>query len=187
LDESILNEWALACRRGDERQFGLLVGALSRTLLAMAYRYTRDWDWAQDLTQETWIRVHFRIRSYDPDRSFPTWLYAIHRNVCVDHLRRGWVQRERTPGERALHVLAGTGRDDPAARVEELEFRERLVAACDHLSPAQRRVFMRVDLDGEDQKTVAQDIGVSPGNLRTTLHFARRRIALALRTKEDES
>ena len=86
------------------------VETLSRPLMALAYRYTRDWEWARDLTQETWVKVHEHIGRYEKARSFTSWLYAIHRNGCRDHLRRPWVQQERTPGEetRGLRPFAAS-------------------------------------------------------------------------------
>lgn len=175
---------AVACRRGDERSFRVLVETLTRPLIAMAYRYTGDWEWSRDLTQETWIRVWERIDSFDPERPFSHWLHAVHRNACLDHVRRQWVRRETATANVVLESLAGSTTDHPLEELERLEFQERLRVATDQLTASQREVFVRVDLEGGNQAAVAHEIGMRPGTLRTTLHFARKRIALALRPKE---
>jgi len=176
-----LKALAASVQGGDEKAFRSLVEALSRTLMAMAFRYTGDWEWARDLTQETWIRVHRHIARYDGRRPFTSWLYTLHRNGCRDHLRRPWVKREQTPGDPVLQGLQGAGPEDPERALEQREFRERILAASEHLSETQREIFLRVDLEQGDQREVAEALGIRFGTLRTTLHFARKRIAAVLR------
>ncbi|GMV03834.1 MAG: DNA-directed RNA polymerase sigma-70 factor [Gemmatimonadota bacterium] len=180
MDEHALSALASRFREGDEESFRRLVDALTRTLIAMAYRYTGDWEWARDLTQETWIRVHEQISRYDPSRSFVSWLHAVHRNACLDHVRRAWVRREAAvpPGE--LARAGGAAADDPALEVERREFRQRVLAVARGLSESQRQVFVRVDVEQREQAEVAREMGIRPGTLRTTLHFARRRMAQLL-------
>ena len=184
MDDGDLKALARAVQDGDEQSFKILVDSLSRTLMAMAYRFTRDWEWARDLTQETWIKVHGRIGQWDRDRSFSAWLHAIHRNGCLDHLRRAWVRHETTPGEEVMDRIRGVAPDDPEADLERREFHERLMTAMGRLSESQRQVFLRVDVEQEDQKTVAEALGIRFNTLRATLHFARKRVAEALREME---
>jgi len=180
LDEQVLTALASRFRDGDEGSFRRLVETLTRTLIAMAYRYTGDWEWARDLTQETWIRVHEQISRYDPSRSFVSWLHAVHRNACLDHVRRAWVRREATVSTGELARLGGVAATDPAAEVERREFHRRVLEATRGLSESQRQVFVRVDLEQGEQTEVAREMGIRPGTLRTTLHFARRRMARML-------
>lgn len=184
MDDGKLKALAAAFREGDEESFRILMDTLSRTLMAMAYRYTEDWDWARDLTQETWIRVHDRIRTYDPKRSFTAWLHTVHRNGCLDHLRRPFVKREVHPGDEALEDWSGAAQEDPQEDLERREFHERILRAARELSETQRQVFVRVDLEQGSQKEVARELGIKPGTLRATLHFARKRMAATLRESE---
>ncbi|HSG09106.1 MAG TPA: RNA polymerase sigma factor [Longimicrobiales bacterium] len=185
MDEQVITAWATRFRDGDERSFRRLVDALTRTLIAMAYRYTGDWEWARDLTQETWIRVHQQIHRYDSTRSFVTWLHTVHRNGCLDHARRAWTRRESPYGADALARLGGEAPEDPARDVERREFHEQVLQAAAGLSESQRQVFVRVDLEQGEQTQVARDLGIRPGTLRTTLHFARRKVAEALNALEE--
>ena len=180
MDEQELRARAKAVQEGDPRAFRVLVDTLSRTLMAMAYRYTSDWEWARDLTQETWMKVHQGIGQYRPDRSFSSWLFAIHRNVCLDHVRRAWVRREVTTGDEMVVRLTGASPDDPALELERQEFRQRVLAAANQLSDTQRKIFARVDLEQGDQKEVARELGIRPGTVRAALHHARKRIAATL-------
>lgn len=177
---------ATAYQRGDEVSFERLVDSLTRPLIAMAYRYTGDWEWARDLTQETWVKVHRRIRDYDPAKSFRAWLYAIHRRGCLDHLRRAWVRYESAQGEETLtgvHGVAQSG--NPDDDLERREFHRRLLMAVSELGESQRQVFVRVDLEQCDQQEAARSLGMKYTTLRATLHAARKRLAEALRRMEE--
>lgn len=177
---------AIAYQRGDQASFERLVNSLTRSLIAMAYRYTGDWEWARDLTQETWVKVHRGIRDYDPGKSFRAWLFAIHRHGCLDHLRRSWVRYESAPGEEALGGACGVARSgNPDEDLERGEFRRRLLIAVGKLGENQRRVFVRVDLEQCDQQEAARSLGMKYSTLRATLHAARRRLAAALRRMEE--
>jgi RNA polymerase sigma-70 factor (ECF subfamily) len=184
LDQRDLTALAIAFQKGDERSFRVLVDSLSRTMMAMAYRYTSDWEWSRDLTQDTWIKIHQRIQQWDPDRSFSAWLHTIHRNGCLDHIRKGWVRLESTPGDEVVNRLAGTAAVESEVELERRDFHDRLKTAVGQLSESQRQVFLRVDLEHQDQQDVAKALGIKFGTLRTTLHFARKRLATVLRQME---
>ena len=186
VNESDFTALAAGCRRGDARAFESLVGSQSRALITMAYRYTGDWETARDLTQDTWGRVHERIHRWNPAKSFRTWLLTVHRNCCLDHLRRAWVRHETTPGDQAianLRLVSGLG--NPEEDLERRDFHRRLLSALGELSESQRQVFIRVDLEQNGQKEVAEALGIKYATLRTPLHFARKRLAALLRCMEE--
>jgi RNA polymerase sigma-70 factor (ECF subfamily) len=180
VDEHDLNKLTLAAKSGDEDSFRVLVETFSRPLMALAFRYAGDWDQARDLTQDTWVKVYQKLTLWDESRPFSTWLYAIHRNGCLDHTRKAWVRRETQTEPESLEALAGTDRNDPSADLERREFHRQLLKAVGTLSESQRQVFLRVDLEGGDQKSVAEALGITFGTLRTTLHFARKRLAVVM-------
>jgi RNA polymerase sigma-70 factor (ECF subfamily) len=172
-----MEELARAARDGDREAFRKLVDLLGRPLIAAAYRYTGDWEGARDLAQETWLRVWRHLPTYEPARSFRVWVFAIHRNVCLSDLRR----RSRHPEDAASDDdLARLGPSVEPADLDDTAFADRLRRALPALSPAQRDVFVRVDLEQGDQGEVARDLGMQPTTLRTTLHFARQRLARRL-------
>lgn len=187
MHEAWLVERALEARAGNEAAFRTLVEQLARPLLAMAYRYTRDWHGAQDLCQETWLRVHSSWQRYDSQRPFRSWIFAIHRHVCLAYLRR----RARRPVQMVppaeVAALAPAVAPNPDFEAEAARrFHDRLLAAVAHLGARQRDVFTRVDLERGDQRKVAAELGLNPTTLRTTLHHARRRLAQILSVDEED-
>lgn len=185
MDDQDLQRLVRQWREGDPDAFRRIVDAATRALTAMAYRYTRDWEWARDLTQETWISVWRSVDRYDGERSFRAWVYAIHRNHCLSHLRRPWVRRESTDSNPTIH---GSGSSQPGPNPEEVveqrEFHDRVLEAVARLGESQRRVFVQVDLEGGDQREVARMLDMKYTTLRTTLHFARQRVAEWIRQEE---
>jgi RNA polymerase sigma-70 factor (ECF subfamily) len=187
VSETRIDSWAEACRGGDERSARALVDALTRPLAATAWRYVRDWDEARDLTQETWMKAFSRLDTYEAGRSFRAWIFAIHRNVCIDHVRGGRIRHEVTPGSETIQRLAPATDETASARLERRELRRLLLAASERLSPRQRSVFLRVDVEGGEPKRVATELGIEHGTLRATLHAARRRLAEALSGATEEA
>lgn len=186
MDEAALNALAARAQTGDSQGFRQLVEAMGRTLLAVAFRYTGDWEWARDVTQETWLRVFDTLHRYDPARPVKPWILAIHRNGCLSHLRRAWIRLETMPGDDVLADLpAARTSTDPQQDLERREFHDRLLRAVAKLGERQRVVLLRVDLELGDQHTVAQELDMHPTTLRTTLHFARRRLARLLSRDEE--
>ena len=72
---------------GEESAIGPLVRRYERPLLALLERLTQRRDEAEDLFQETWIRVIRSARSYDPSRPFRAWLFSIAWNQVRNQLR----------------------------------------------------------------------------------------------------
>jgi RNA polymerase sigma-70 factor (ECF subfamily) len=186
MDDEKISELAADFRGGDHGSFRTLVDSLTRSLLATAYRYTGNWETARDLTQETWIRVHERIGHYDPARPFRPWLTTIHRNGCLNHLRRAATQREVATDAQTIEFLPGAVQGgDPGEVVKQREFAIMLRRAMLALTEKQRTVFAHVDIEQIDQQEVARMLHMSFSTLRTTLHFARKRLAGLLRKMEE--
>ncbi len=77
-----------ACQQGDTSAFNLLFWRWERPLFHFVYRYVDDAALAEDLVQETFLRVVKSIARYSHRGSFSTWLYQVAVNQCKDHLRR---------------------------------------------------------------------------------------------------
>src|SRR5574341_1577533 len=77
--------WAVA---GHEAAFRELVRRYERPVFSLLYRMVRDRTLAEDLAQETFIKVLNGIRSYRPEFKFSSWIFKIANNAAIDHLRR---------------------------------------------------------------------------------------------------
>lgn len=75
-------------RRGDLDALSTLLARYQNRLYRYLLRLVREPATAEDLFQQTWLRVAEKIRQYDPRRNFEAWLFAVARNLALDHLRR---------------------------------------------------------------------------------------------------
>ena len=75
-------------RRGDLNALSELITRYQNRLYRYLLRIVRQPVEAEDLFQQTWLRVVEKIRSFDPSRNFDVWLFTLARNLALDHLRR---------------------------------------------------------------------------------------------------
>jgi RNA polymerase sigma-70 factor, ECF subfamily len=75
-------------RRGDLEALATLVQRYQHRLYRYLLRLVRQPAEAEDLFQQTWLRVAAQIRRFDPRRNFDAWLFTLARNLAIDHLRR---------------------------------------------------------------------------------------------------
>jgi RNA polymerase sigma-70 factor (ECF subfamily) len=75
-------------RRGDPEAFDALLNRYQNRLFRYLVRLTGNTAHAEDLFQQTWLRVISSIHRYDERRPFEPWLFSIARNLAIDHLRR---------------------------------------------------------------------------------------------------
>ncbi len=169
-DEALMQ----AVQGGDLEAFRILYERHHRAVFALVLRSVGDRPTAEDLLQETFVRVFATRQAYRPLASFRTWLYTIARHLVVDQIRR-----RRAPGDLAEEGAVETLVDpdaSPHQRAEARELGERLERAIERLPPAQREVLLLSRLAGLGHDEIAQVTRVSRGAVRVTLHRALGRL-----------
>jgi len=142
------------CALSDQRAFEALYQATSAKLFGVAVRITRRKDWAEEVLQESFVKIWHNAGSYDRDKAAPmTWMTAIVRNRALDWLRR---PREVQASDEVEALLANV--PDEAPGPEDLA----------ELSARSGRLHECLEQLGEDQKrsiTLAFFQGLSHGEL----------------------
>jgi RNA polymerase sigma-70 factor (ECF subfamily) len=115
---------AVRMRRGDPDAFDALLARYQNRLYRYLLRLTANPASAQDLFQDTWLRVITRIHSYDERRPFEPWLFSVARNLAIDHLRRESPESLDEPSEGGETRAARLSADEPGSLQRLLE-RER--------------------------------------------------------------
>lgn len=77
-----------AARRNDQAAYGELVLRYEQRLIRVIYRFVHNMEMAEDLAQETFLRVYDRLEQFDSSRRFGPWLFRIGVNLTLDYLRR---------------------------------------------------------------------------------------------------
>lgn len=134
---------------------------------------------AEDCVQDIFVKAWRARERYDGRRSsLRTWLYAIARNVVVDH-HRATARRPRVVGDDALATVAA-----PGDSVSDLEERLVLYEALARLSPEHREVIVAVQLDGLDYAELSRRTGVAVTTLRTRMYYGLRALREILGEEE---
>src|ERR1051326_1285883 len=111
----------------DLHAFGLLVERWRKRIYNLCFRMTGNAHTAEDLTQEAFVRIFDRRRSYDPNHRFSSWLWRIALNLCYDELRRVQRRHELSIDNDDGAESGRTGRlegIDPSTAHERLQQRE---------------------------------------------------------------
>jgi len=177
-----------AFRDGDARAFESLLGRHERGVLNFVYRMVGDREQANDLTQETFLRVVKRANSYSRKAKFTTWLYTIARNLSIDALRKPKHRRHasldqprgKEPEGRTLMERLPGRSDDGFDRTDATEIAGRIGAAIDGLSEEQREVFVMREFKRLPFKEIAQVVGVSENTIKSRMRYALEHLRLAL-------
>ncbi|GIP30541.1 ECF RNA polymerase sigma factor SigW [Paenibacillus sp. J23TS9] len=86
--DNIENRLTKLALKGDQRAFAEIVELYKDKIYHLAYRMLGNRHEAEDIVQETFLRVYKNLDRYDPNQKFSTWIYRIATNLCIDRLRK---------------------------------------------------------------------------------------------------
>jgi len=165
--------------------FEELVGRHRDKIYARAFSMMRNEDAAIDLSQEAWVKGWQRLKQFQGEASFVTWMTRIVINLCLDQLRKQ--KRLRADSiEQLDEELGGVERQmpvitpNPTERLEQQELRQRIDRAMAQLSYEHRTVLILHEYEELEYKEIAKRMGCSIGTVMSRLFYARRKLAVLL-------
>lgn len=181
-------------RQGRPGAFEALVRRHADGLLGYLVRMVADRGRAEDLFQETFVRVHRKADTFKTDQRFKTWLYAIATHAAIDDRRRAGrapltISLDGAPDEDSS-PLADRLPDDvphPSEKLTADERRTRIRAVLDELPPRQRATVHLAFLEGLTYPQVAQALGCSVGTVKTQVSRALATLARRLPSPEGDA
>jgi RNA polymerase sigma-70 factor, ECF subfamily len=85
--------------RGERAAFAVLVDAYAKPIFNLALRMTGNRQDADDLAQETFLRAYRKLKRFDPEKKFFTWIYTIALNIIRNHLKNSSERTARSAGK----------------------------------------------------------------------------------------
>jgi RNA polymerase sigma-70 factor (TIGR02960 family) len=171
-----------AARSNDTAQFALITERYRRDLQVHCYRMLANYEDAQDMTQETFLRVWKKRESFKGHAALRTWLHRIATNACLDFLDK---RNDRTPvpaelpdaGLEVRHLQPYPDRMLPEDPQESVVARETIelafIVAVQHLPPRQRAVFILRDVLGWPASKAANALELTVASVTSALQRAR--------------
>ncbi len=160
------------CQQGSGEAFRELFDKYQRRTYWIAHNMLSNYDTAQDISQEAFLRVFRNITRFDTKKNFYTWLYQIVVNLCIDHMRRA--SHGRTADLDEVGAAIPDGGSDPRESTGRTELRGRVQAALDRLPPKYKAVLTLRDIQGFSCEEIAEIVDATNATVRWRLHRARK-------------
>lgn len=172
-------------RKGRESAFRELIRRYERPVFSVIYRMVRDRELAEDLAQDTFIKVLNALGKYDPSYKFSSWIFKIAHNTTIDHLRKKELDtlsldgsphaRTAEQAEATSFTPADTGLD-PARYTESQQIGSEIEAAIDQLRPQYREAILLWHVEGRPYDEIADIMDLPLGTVKTYIHRGRNEL-----------
>lgn len=177
-----------AAQQGDQDAFASLVQTYDQNVLRIAMNLLRSPEEAKDVYQEAFLKVYRNLQSFRFDCSFPTWLYRIVTNICLDHLRKRKVRKEEPAvaetGAGEYNILEAVEEqradNNPQRRLLAGELRGRIDRALAGLTPRERLVFEMRHYQGLRLRAIGESLGTTEEAAKNCLFRATQKMRVAL-------
>jgi RNA polymerase sigma-70 factor (ECF subfamily) len=181
-------ELAALARSGEAYAFGVLLRRYEQPLYTYLRRMCGDASEAEDLFQETFLKVHVNLHRFQEGRPFRPWVYQIATNVCRDRMR----YRKRRPQVSLETPLSSQGEGGnlgdliaseapaPDAQAQASETAAKLEAALAKLPVKHRAVFLMARYDGMPYEDIARSLRIPVGTVKSRMHKAVQHLLAAV-------
>ncbi len=168
--------------RGEEVAFRELVEQNKKNIFYLAYNFTGNMHDAEDISQEVFIKVFRRMRTFKRDSKLSSWLYRITINTCIDKYRKKSVFHKKMQVDKKLEEIPfdsyEQGRIDksPEKIVEAHRIQRDITEALKKVSPRERSVFILRHYNHLSLNDISKVLGISVGAVKSFLFRAIQKL-----------
>jgi RNA polymerase sigma-70 factor (ECF subfamily) len=171
------------CKNGDTRAFGLLMHQYRRRLYGYLLKTTKNNNAAEDLLQETLIKVWRGMGKYEEKTRFSSWLFTIAHNVCVDHFRKSKTSSCESLNEEYSNAAVDS---DPLSRLELNEDKKALLKGIEELPEKQKRVLLLRIYSGLTFKEISGITDEPVNTVLSHMYYAVRKMKKIMKVENGE-
>lgn len=157
---------------GDDAAFEYLFNRYRDAIHRLFVQRLGGMNGADDLLQETFIKVYINLHRYSPEYTFGQWVYTIARNTFIDFVRRR--QDDLSIDER--FSVPASSSPTPEERVINLQQRNQIEDYLERLSPRYRRLIVMRFFEEYSYEEIAEKLELPLGTVKTQIHRARERM-----------
>lgn len=176
-DDATLIDLALG---GDAAAFGWLVRRYQDRLYTSLVHVSGSRDEAEDVVQDAFVQAFLKLRSFERQSTFYTWLYRIAFNTAVSRRRKRRVEGSVEQVRAAVGDEPADRRERPEEQVLRQERAELLAKALGGLSAEHRSILILREMEGCDYEQIAEILDLPVGTVRSRLHRARAHLRVEL-------
>jgi RNA polymerase sigma-70 factor (ECF subfamily) len=179
---------------GRESAYREIIRRYQRPVYSLIYRMVRNKELAEDLAQDTFIKMLNGIASYRPEYKFSSWIFKIANNAAIDHLRRreidtlsldGSPHAEDAEAIEATTLQIGSDSESQLDEVASKELGSQIERAIGQLRPEYRNCILLRHVEGRPYEEIAEILDLPLGTVKTYIHRARNELrALLADTRE---
>ena len=171
--------------KGRETAYRELLRRYERPVLSLIHRMVRDRELAEDLAQDTFVKVLNALDRYRPEFKFSSWIFKIAHNTALDWLRKrelptlsldGAPDAVSADAQEATRPLVASDDPSPAEFTAGNELRHQLEAAIGRLRPEYATAVTLFHMEGFAYEEIAETMGLPLGTVKTFIHRARKEL-----------
>lgn len=181
-------------KRGREEAFRELIRRYERPVFSLIYRMVRDREAAEDLAQDTFVKVLNNLDRYRPEFRLSSWLFKIANNVAIDHLRKREVETLSIHGARnaattgeveATSIQLAAEQESALDELEAKELGSAIEKAIATLRPEYRACIVLRHIEGRSYEEIAAALDLPLGTVKTYIHRARNQLKQLLQHERE--
>ncbi len=189
------NELMQRLQQGDRQALDTLIDRWQKPIMAFIYRFILDYEWAQDLTQETFVKLYMHSDRFKTDRKFSSWIYAIAGNLCKNWLkwnkRRTLIDQPYFEDWQEANTLSIADKNaaEPSKQLLKDESNQQVIRAIESLPYALKTTVLLHYYQGLSYEDISESLGCSVRGVESRLYRARKQLKrkLKLRLLGDEA
>lgn len=189
--EACENQLIKEAKAGNVEAFEELVKQCEKKVFNIAYKMMGNYDDANELAQEAFIRAYKSINKFKEDSLFSTWIYRITTNVCLDELRKRKNKKVISLNEDIKYndeELKPQIKDDspgPEKIYEKKEFKNLIYQCIESLSDEYKTVIILRDIEGFSYEEIAKIINCPEGTVKSRISRARKALRDIFKNKKE--
>jgi RNA polymerase sigma factor (sigma-70 family) len=156
------------CARHERKAQQMLYDKYSRFLLGVCLRYATDRSEAEDILQDSFLKIYFSIGDFSGTGSFPGWIRKVAVNTAITHYHRNLKHRYHIEIEEYVSVETGTSSFE-----EDLFTSDELFKVLNELPAGYRMVFNLYAVEGYKHKEIAELLGIDTNTSKSQYSRAR--------------
>lgn len=177
--------------KGDVKAFGELIEAYENKVFNIALGILKNYDDANDMAQEAFIRIFKSIKSFKGESAFSTWIYRITVNVCLDEFRKRKNKKTFSIDEDIRFGDSEITREiiddspSPDTIVEKNELKKVVHDAISELSEEHQTVIVLRDIQGFSYEEISEMTKTPQGTVKSRISRARNALKDILKNKKE--